>query len=195
MKMKINDTQLTTSAVRKSQYPTDNLPEYLLIGRSNVGKSSFINTLVNRKNYARISGRPGKTQTLNFYKINNEFYLVDAPGYGYAQTSKTNRQKFGLMIEDYLVNRENLKQVFLLIDFRHRPTNDDIMMYNFLKYYKIPVTIVATKCDKIGITLQQKQRSQILEDLELVVGDDFIMFSNVNKNGKEEVLKKIENTF
>ena len=190
--MKINSVEMTISAVRRSQYPTDGLSEFLLIGRSNVGKSSFINTLINRKNYARTSGRPGKTQTINFYKVNDEFYLVDAPGYGYAQTSKSKRQKFGLMIEDYLVNRKPLKQVFLLIDFRHRPTNDDIMMYNFLKYYKIPVTIVATKCDKIGITLHQKQRSLLLEDLDLVVGDDFIMFSNVTKAGKEEILKKIE---
>lgn len=192
--MKINSVELTASAVRRSQYPTDELPEYLLIGRSNVGKSSFINTLVNRKNYARTSGRPGKTQTINFYKVNDEFYLVDAPGYGYAGVSKDKRKKFGLMIEDYLVNRDNLKQIFFLIDFRHRPTNDDIMMYNFLKYYKLPVTIVATKCDKIGITSHQKQRKAILADLDLVVGDDFIMFSNVNKTGKEDVLKKIEIT-
>ena len=192
--MKIQSVDLVISAVRRSQYPTDEKPEYLLIGRSNVGKSSFINTLVNRKNYARTSGRPGKTQTINFYNVNDEFYLVDAPGYGYAGVSKTKRNKFGLMIEDYLVNRENLKQVFLLVDFRHRPTNDDILMYNYLKYYKIPVTIVATKVDKIGITLQQKQRNAILDDLELVVGDDFIMFSSVTKTGKEEVIKKIENT-
>ncbi len=192
--MKIHSVDLTISAVRRSQYPTDEKSEYLLIGRSNVGKSSFINTLVNRKNYARTSGRPGKTQTINFYNINDEFYLVDAPGYGYAGVSKTKRKKFGLMIEDYIVNRDNLKQVFLLIDFRHRPTNDDILMYNYLKHYKIPVTIVATKTDKVGITLQQKQRNAILNDLDLVVGDDFIMFSNVTKAGKEEVLKKIEIT-
>lgn len=192
--MKIQSVDLTISAVRRSQYPTDEKPEYLLIGRSNVGKISFINTLVNRKNYARTSGRPGKTQTINFYNINDDFYLVDAPGYGYAGVSKTKRKKFGLMIEDYIVNRDNLRQVFLLIDFRHRPTNDDILMYNYLKHYKIPVTIVATKIDKIGITLQQKQRNAILNDLDLVVGDDFIMFSNVTKAGKEEVLKKIEIT-
>jgi len=192
--MKIQTVDLTISAVRRSQYPTDEKPEYLLVGRSNVGKSSVINTLINRKNYARTSSRPGKTQTINFYIVNDEFYLVDAPGYGYAQTSKTKRKKFGLMIEDYIMNRPNLKQIFLLIDFRHRPTNDDIMMYNYLKYYKIPVTIVATKTDKIGITLQQKQRSQILEDLDLVVGDDFVNFSSITKTGKEELLKKIEIT-
>ena len=192
--MKINSVNLAISAVRRSQYPTDNKSEYLLIGRSNVGKSSFINSLINRKNFARTSSRPGKTQTINFYEVNEDFYLVDAPGYGYAAVSKAKRKKFGLMIEDYIVHRKNLKQVFLLIDFRHRPTNDDILMYNYLKYYKIPVTIVATKCDKIGITMQQKQRNTILDDLDLVVGDDFIMFSSVTKVGKEDILRKIEIT-
>lgn len=192
--MKIKNVELIISATRRSQYPTDKKPEYLLIGRSNVGKSSFINTLINRKNYARTSSRPGKTQTINFYNVNEEFYLVDAPGYGYAQVSKTKRKKFGLMIEDYIINRKNLKCVFLLIDFRHRPTNDDILMYNFLKYYKIPTVIVATKSDKVGITLQQKQRNTLLNDLDLVVGDEFITFSSISKDGKEEIYKKIQRT-
>ncbi len=192
--MKIKSVDLTISAIRRSQYPTDNKAEYLLIGRSNVGKSSFINTIINRKNFARTSSRPGKTQTINFYNVNDEFYLVDAPGYGYAQVSKTKRKKFGLMIEDYIINRKNLKSVFLLIDFRHRPTNDDIIMYNFLKYYKIPTVVVATKSDKVGITVSQKQRNMILNDLDLVVGDEFITFSSMNKDGKEEIYKKIERT-
>ena len=191
--MKIKSVELVISAVRRSQFPTDGLPEFLLIGRSNVGKSSFINTIISRKNYARTSGRPGKTQTINFYAVNEKFYLVDAPGYGYAGVSKEKRKKFGVMIEDYLVNRNNLKQVFLLIDFRHRPTNDDLMMYDFLKYYKLPVTIVATKCDKIGVTLHEKQKKAILGDFSLANDDDFIMFSNVTNVGKEEVLNKIEN--
>lgn len=190
--MKINNTQLTISAVRRSQYPTDNLPEFLLVGRSNVGKSSFINTIINRKNYARTSANPGKTQTINFYLINEAFYLVDAPGYGFANLGKKKQKKFGLMMEDYLMSRKNLKQVFMLIDFRHKPSADDIMMYNFLKYYKIPVTIVATKADKVGITQHQKQRSIILNDLDLVVGDDFVVFSNVTKVGKDEIHEKIE---
>lgn len=192
--MKVNSINLAVTAVRRSQYPTDNKPEYLLVGRSNVGKSSFINTLVNRKNYARTSSTPGKTQTINFYLANEKFYLVDAPGYGFATLSKEKQKKFGLMMEDYLENRSNLKQVFMLVDFRHKPSADDIDMYNYLKYYKIPVTIVATKIDKIGITLQQKQRKMILDALDLVVGDDFIMFSNVTKEGKDEVLRKIELT-
>ncbi len=190
--MKINSVNLVISAVRRSQYPTDNKPEFLLVGRSNVGKSSFINTLINRKNYARTSSNPGKTQTINFYLVNEQFYLVDAPGYGYASLSKLKRKKFGLMMEDYLTNRSNLRQVFMLVDFRHKLSNDDIMMYNFLKYYKLPVTIVATKTDKIGITKQQQQRNQILGDLDLVIGDEFIMFSNVTKMGKEEIVSKIE---
>ncbi len=192
--MKVNSINLAVTAVRRSQYPTDRKPEYLLVGRSNVGKSSFINTLVNRKNYARTSSTPGKTQTINFYLANEKFYLVDAPGYGFATLSKEKQKKFGLMMEDYLENRESLKQVFMLVDFRHKPSTDDIDMYNYLKYYKIPVTIVATKIDKIGITLQQKQRKMILDALDLVVGDDFIMFSNVTKEGKDEVLRKIELT-
>lgn len=192
--MKITSVELVISAVRRSQYPTDGLPEYLLVGRSNVGKSSFINTMISRKNYARTSSNPGKTQTINFYLVNNSFYLVDAPGYGYANLSKQKQKKFGLMMEDYLINRPNLKQVFMLIDFRNKLSNDDVMMYNFLKYYKKPVTIVATKTDKVGITLQQRQRAQLLEDLELVVGDDFVMFSNVTKLGRDEIGEKIERT-
>jgi len=190
--MKITSVDLTISAVRRSQYPTDKKPEFLLVGRSNVGKSSFINTLINRKNYARTSANPGKTQTINFYLVNDEFYLVDAPGYGFANLNKSKKRKFGLMMEDYLTNRDELKQVFMLIDFRHKPSSDDIMMYEFLKHYKIPVTIVATKCDKIGITKHQTQRNMILSELELGVGDDFIVFSNVNKEGKSEVYEKIE---
>lgn len=192
--MKITSVSLKISAVRRSQYPTDNKPEFLMVGRSNVGKSSFINSMINRKNYARTSANPGKTQTINFYLVNDDFYLVDAPGYGFANLSKSKQKKFGLMMEDYLTTRPNLKNVFMLIDFRHKPTEDDIMMYNYLKHYKIPVTIVATKTDKIGITLQQKQRNMILKELDLVVGDDFVMFSNVTKVGKDEIAKKIKRT-
>lgn len=192
--MKINSVDLVISAVRRSQYPTDEKPEFLLVGRSNVGKSSFINTMIHRKNFARTSATPGKTQTINFYLVNDAFYLVDAPGYGYASLNKIKQKKFGLMMEDYLKKRPNLKQVFMLLDFRHKPTNDDRMMYNFLKYYKIPVTIVATKTDKVGVTLQQRQRNAILDEIELVVGDDFVLFSNVTKEGRDEISEKIIRT-
>jgi len=190
--MKINSVDLTISAVRRSQYPTDNKPEFLLVGRSNVGKSSFINTLINRKNYARTSSKPGKTQTINFYYVNEEFYLVDAPGYGFANLNKAKKKKFGLMMEDYLTNRENLKQVFMLIDFRHKPSKDDLLMYKFLKHYNIPVTIVATKSDKLGITKHYAQKNLILNELNLLTGDDFIVFSNVTKAGKSDIIEKIE---
>ncbi len=189
--MKIKSVELVISAVRKSQYPTLELPEFLLVGRSNVGKSSFINSVINRKNYARVSSNPGKTQTINFYLINEEFYLVDAPGYGYARMGKKKKQKFGLMMEDYITNRPQLKQVFMLVDFRHKPTEDDLMMYKFLKHYKIPVTIVATKVDKVSVNQQQKQRTLILNELNLVVEDDFITFSSVSKQGKDVVYDKI----
>lgn len=192
--MKINSVNLEISAVRRSQYPTDNKPEYLLVGRSNVGKSSFINTIIGRKNYARTSSNPGKTQTINFYLVNDAFYLVDAPGYGYANLSKAKTKKFGLMMEDYMENRDNIKQVFMLIDFRHKPSNDDILMYNYLKHYNIPVTIIATKSDKIGTTLHQKHRNMILDELELVLGNDFVVFSNVTKAGRDEIQQKIERT-
>lgn len=190
--MKIKSVDLVVSAVRRSQYPTDELPEFLLVGRSNVGKSSFINTIINRKSFARTSSNPGKTQTINFYLINESFYLVDAPGYGYANLSKVKQKKFGLMMEDYLMTREQLKRVFLLVDFRHKPTKDDVMMYNFLKHYDIPVTIVATKCDKVSKSHHLKQRNTIIKELELVVGDDLIVFSSITKEGKEEVIEKIE---
>lgn len=190
--MKISSVEMKISAVRVSQYPEDNLPEFLMVGRSNVGKSSFINTLIHRKNYARTSSRPGKTQTLNFYLVNENFYLVDVPGYGYALTSKRTQEKFGKMIEDYLANRENLKHIFMLVDFRHKPTKDDILMYNYLKYFNLPVTIVATKADKISKGQWEKYKNIILKELDLVHGDDLVIFSSVSKEGKESIHNLIE---
>ena len=140
--MKITSAELIVSAVRRSQYPLDNRPEFLLVGRSNVGKSSFINTLANRKKLARTSSTPGKTRNLNFYLINRDFYFVDVPGYGYAQISKKEQKKFGLLIEDYLEKRDNLKRVYMLVDFRHKPSDNDIQMYQFLKYYKLPALLL-----------------------------------------------------
>lgn len=190
--MKINSVDMDVMAVRRSQYPSDSLPEFLLIGKSNVGKSSFINTLVNRKNIARTSSVPGKTQTLNFYLVNNEFYLVDAPGYGYASVNKAQQKKFGLMIEEYLEKRSELKRVFLLIDFRLKPSENDLMMYNFLKYYNIPVTAVATKTDKVGTSKKDRNLKIIKDTLDLVVGDNIVLFSSVSKMGKEEISNLIE---
>lgn len=190
--MKISNVELSISAVRQSQYPVSSLPEFLIVGRSNVGKSSFVNTLINRKNYARTSSKPGKTQTLNFYKINDDFYFVDVPGYGYAITDKKTQMKFGKMIEDYVANREQLKEVFMLIDFRHKPSSDDILMYKYLKYYNLKVTIVATKIDKISFGQREKYKNIILNTLELQDGDKLVLFSSVTKDGKKEIYGEIE---
>lgn len=192
-KMQIDSVELSNIAVRISQYPTDNLPEFLLVGRSNVGKSSFINTLVERKNFAHTSSKPGKTQTLNFYLVNNSFYLVDVPGYGYASGGKMQQKKFGMMIEEYLKSRPDLKQVFLLVDYRHKPTEDDVLMYNFLKYYDLDIKVVATKYDKIGKNGRIKQDKLIKDTLKLAEDETFIPFSTITKKGKEEVYQEILN--
>lgn len=185
--MKIENSELETIAVRTSQYPENNKCEFLLCGRSNVGKSSFINTILGRKNYAHTSGKPGKTQTLNFYLVNDEFYLVDAPGYGYADVEKEKQKKFGLMIEEYIRNRENLKCVFLLVDFRHKAQENDVLMYNFLKYYEIPTVIVATKYDKVKPSNQEKQIKILKEELHVLPQDEFVLFSSVTKKGREDI--------
>ena len=190
--MKITNSDLEVIAVRRSQYPEGDKPEFLLIGRSNVGKSSFINTIAGRKNLARISSVPGKTQTLNFYIINDEFFFVDAPGYGYAAVNKEKQKKFGMMIEEYLQKRKQLRRVFLLLDFRHKPTEDDLLMYKFLKYYSIPVTVIATKVDKVGSSKKDKNLKLMKDTLDLVVGDNIMLFSSVSKMGKDEITDMIE---
>lgn len=189
--MKIETSNLEVIAIRTSQYPTDNKPEFLLVGRSNVGKSSFINTMIGRKNYAKTSATPGKTQTLNFYLCNNSFYLVDVPGYGYASVSKATQKKFGLMIEEYLKTRSNLKNVFMIIDGRNKPTENDVLMYNYLKYYNIPVTIIANKYDKISVNNREKTLKNITNILKLNEDDKIIYFSSINKKGRDEVGKVI----
>ena len=190
--MQINNVDLKSIAVRTSQYPEDNLPEFLLVGRSNVGKSSFINTLIERKNYAHTSSKPGKTTTLNFYLVNNKFYIVDVPGYGFALGGIEKQRKFGLMIEEYLKTRESMKKVFLLVDYRHKPTEDDVLMYNFLKYYNIDVEVVATKYDKVNKSGRTKQDKVIKETLKLPDDKPFIPFSTITKKGKEEIYSIIE---
>ena len=190
--MKINSVTLSSLAVRESQYPAGNLPEFLLVGRSNVGKSSFVNTLINRKNFAHTSSKPGKTQTLNFYNVNESFYLVDVPGYGYASVDKQTQAKFGLMIEEYLMNRDALKRVFLIIDYRNKPMEDDILMYNFLKYYHKEVTIVATKYDKVSKSKRAKIEKVLNSTFDLQDTDNIIYFSSVTIEGKDEVMGIID---
>lgn len=189
--MKIDSTELTHIAVRTSQYPADTKNEFLLVGKSNVGKSSFINTILCRKNFARTSSKPGKTQTLNFYLVNDNFYLVDVPGYGYANVSKTQQKKFGLMIEEYLTTRKNLKMVFMLVDFRHKPSENDILMYDYLKYYNLPVCVIATKYDKVKSSQRDKQEKVVRETLKIKEEDSLVLFSSITKKGREEVYRQI----
>ena len=186
MKVNTHNADILLSATNKGHYPQDDIPEVALAGRSNVGKSSFINTMLNRKNLARTSGKPGKTQLLNFFNIDDKLRFVDVPGYGYARVSKKEREKWGKMIEEYLTSRENLRAVVSLVDLRHEPSADDVQMYEFLKYYEIPVILVATKADKIPRGKWNKHESMIKKKLDFDKTDTFIIFSSVNKTGVEE---------
>jgi len=190
--MKVTSSEIVISAVKPAQYPAENLPEIALAGRSNVGKSSFINKMLARKNLARTSSKPGKTQTLNFYIINEVLHFVDVPGYGYAKVSKTEREIWGKMIETYMTTREQLRAVVLLIDVRHPPTKDDVIMYGFLKHYDIPAIIVATKVDKIPKSKWQKHVKVIKDTLNMEKTDSFVLFSSETGQGKDEAWKIIE---
>ncbi len=184
--MKINTAEIVMSAVKPEQYPEGNLPEIAMVGRSNVGKSSAINTLLRRRKLARVSSSPGKTRTINFYLINNAFYLVDLPGYGYAKTSKPERASWGKMIETYLSTRENLQEVVQLVDIRHKPSKDDQLMYDWLKHYGYGSLVLATKLDKITRSKYQKHFKIIRETLEMPPGSRIMPLSSLKKLGIEE---------
>ncbi|HER7910280.1 TPA: YihA family ribosome biogenesis GTP-binding protein [Streptococcus pyogenes] len=181
-----HNASILLSAANKSHYPQDDLPEIALAGRSNVGKSSFINTILGRKNLARTSSKPGKTQLLNFFNIDDKLRFVDAPGYGYAKVSKSERAKWGKMIEEYLTSRDNLRAVVSLVDLRHAPSKEDIQMYDFLKYYDIPVIVVATKADKIPHGKWNKHESVVKKALNFDKSDTFIVFSSVERIGIDD---------
>ena len=187
MKINPNEIELLISAVKPEQYPETGLSEVGLSGRSNVGKSTFINSMIGRKNMARTSQQPGKTQTLNFYNIDNQLVFVDVPGYGYAKVSKKQREAFGIMIEKYISQREELKLVMQLVDLRHNPTEDDILMYNYLKYYEIPTFVVATKEDKIAKGKVQKHLANIQQKLEMEPEDEIISYSSIKNNNQQQI--------
>lgn len=185
--MIVKNAEFVISAVGPDQYPEDALPEIALAGRSNVGKSSLINRMINRKNLARTSSTPGKTQHLNYYRINEQLYFVDFPGYGFAKVSKVQREAWGKMIERYLVEREPLKLVLLIVDLRHPPSKDDLLMYDWLQHYDLPVCVVATKADKIPRSKWAKHVKQMKQELSLRVDHPLIMFSSELGLGKDEL--------
>ncbi|HJA47080.1 MAG TPA: ribosome biogenesis GTP-binding protein YihA/YsxC [Candidatus Limosilactobacillus excrementigallinarum] len=190
--MNVNHVDLTISAVHPDQYPSTDYPEIALVGRSNVGKSSLTNTLINRKNFAHTSSQPGKTQTLNFYNVEDKLYFVDVPGYGYAKVSKKQREEFGQMIENYLTQRDQLRGVIMLVDGRHAPTADDVQMYQWLAYYELPILVVATKIDKVKPSQFTKVQKLVKDKLEFQGKQPLVLFSAMSKRGKEDVWRWIE---
>jgi GTP-binding protein len=190
--MKVTKSEIVTSAVKPDQYPATHFPEFALAGRSNVGKSSFINKMLNRKNLARISQRPGKTQTLNFYIINDIMHFVDVPGYGFAKVSKKEVEAWGKMIETYFMQREQLRAAVLIVDLRHPPSKDDIMMYDWFKHFEIPAIVIATKADKIPKGKYEKHLKVVRQTLQMVEEDHLILFSSETGLGKDKAWSAIE---
>lgn len=190
--MIIKKADLIAVAVKKEQYPEDNKMEIAFAGRSNVGKSSLLNLLVNRKNLARVSGSPGKTRTINFYEINEDFRIVDLPGYGYAKLSKSVTENWGKMIETYLKNREGLLKVIQLVDIRHVPSAQDVQMYEWLKHYRLDGIVVATKADKISRNEMQKSINTIRKTLGLSPKDKIIPVSTLKRTGNMKLLDEMD---
>jgi len=190
--MLVKKAELKAVAVKKNQYPEDTLPEVAFAGRSNVGKSSLLNTLTNRKNLARVSGTPGKTRTINFFQINDAFRIVDLPGYGYAKLSKSATADWGTMMETYLANRENLRLVIQLVDIRHEPTAQDVQMYQWLQHYGLDGVVVATKADKISRNQLRTQMNLIRKTLGMSQDDIVLPVSSLKKTGYEDLWSVIE---
>ena len=190
--MIIKKAELEAVTAQRHQYPEDNLPEIAFAGRSNVGKSSLLNLLTGRKKLARVSGSPGKTRTINFYRVNDAFRIVDLPGYGYAKVSKSISETWGDMMETYLENRQGLIKVVQLVDIRHAPSKQDVEMYNYLRHYGLDGIVVATKADKVSRNETQKCVRQIRTTLKLSEGDVVIPVSSLKKTGHERLLEEME---
>lgn len=190
--MRIVKSCLETVAVKPSQYPEDNMMEIAFVGRSNVGKSSLLNLLTGRKNLARVSGSPGKTRTINFYLVNDEFRIVDLPGYGYAKLAKHQTENWGEMMENYFQSRKGLVKVIQLVDIRHKPTAQDVQMYDYLKHYGFDGIVVATKADKVSGNERQKNIAQIRKTLGLEKDDIVIPVSALKRQGQDRLLDVIE---
>lgn len=190
--MNLHNASIKVSAVSEKQYPTEGYPEFAFAGRSNVGKSSMINKLLNRKSLARVSSEPGKTATINFYNIDDTIYLVDLPGYGYAKRPKAEKEKWGKMMEDYLANREQLVQTILLVDSRHKPTADDIMMAQWIRHYHDRLIAIATKTDKLKKREVETNLELIYNTLEMTEEDILVPFSTADDEGKFTVWDMID---
>lgn len=190
--MNVTKAEMVITAGKASQFPVHDMPEIAFAGKSNVGKSSLLNAMLNRKALARTSSQPGKTQTINFYSVQDTFMFVDLPGYGYAKVSKAEREKWGKLIEGYLEKREQLRKIILLIDIRHEVGANDKMMYDYISHFHDEVIVVATKLDKIKRSQVQKQLSVIRKGLGLTANDKLIAFSSETKQGKDELWKIIE---
>ena len=199
--MKIHNSDLETVAVKPAQYPPAGVPEIAFAGRSNVGKSSLLNLIAGRKSLARVSGSPGKTRTINFYRCSAksddgaekyDFRIVDLPGYGFAKISRSESEKWGEMMEAYLEHREGLLKVVQLVDIRHKPTSQDIQMYDYLKYYGLDGIVVATKADKVSNNERAKNIREIRKTLDMKGSDKVIPVSALKKTGDRELLAEIE---
>lgn len=190
--MQVKSVEFVNKASDLRQFPPGTLPEVAFSGRSNVGKSSLLNVLTSRKRLAPVSGQPGKTKTIDFYILNQKICLVDLPGYGYARVSKSLREKWGRLIEGYLQGREQLKLVVLLVDIRHDPTEDDLLMYRWLKHYQVPVVVVATKKDKLSRGRALQQVKVIKERIGLQEGDWLVPFSAKTREGRKELWDLIQ---
>ena len=190
--MIINKSELESVAVKASQYPPADIPEIAFAGRSNVGKSSLLNLITGRKSLARVSGSPGKTRTINFYRCNDEFRIVDLPGYGFAKVSRSESEKWGQMIESYLENRNTLLKVVQLVDIRHKPSAQDIQMYEYLKYYGLDGIVVATKADKVGSNEKASNLKMIRSALGMNKSDLLIPVSALKRTGSAELLDAME---
>ena len=191
--MKIISAEFIKSAVDPAHFPKEEVPEVAFAGRSNVGKSSLMNSLLNRKNLVKVSSTPGKTQLINFFKINNQFFFVDLPGYGFARVPDAIKKKWGRMIETYLKKRKNLCLVVLILDIRHKPTEDDRLMAEWLDFYQIRTVFVANKSDKVKKSEKNKKIRSIFESLEKQE-KEVIIFSSKKGEGKNDLWKAIKNS-
>ena len=190
--MLVKNPKFEISAVGTKQYPQNNLPEIVLVGKSNVGKSSFVNTMINRKKLARTSSEPGKTRQINFYNIDESFYFVDLPGYGYSKMSKKEQEKVGKFIEEYLFNRKQISLIIFLVDIRHKPTDNDRLMYNYIISSGLPFIILANKADKIAVTKVDDAVLDLQKQINPIGDITTLPFSSERKIYKDEVWKIIE---